>query len=115
MIPVSPAIGVRATVQGNAMLLTWQDQPSGAATDHYRILRGSGPQGGLSCAATPGDSSDDCRLYMDSPGATRTTSFTDHPGRGTWTYRIGIAANWLDDPRLGDIYVVSPAVTVRIP
>ena len=37
------------------------------------------------------------------------------PGAGNWSYRIGVAANWLNDPTLGDVYVVSPPVTVTVP
>jgi hypothetical protein len=32
-----------------------------------------------------------------------------------WTYRIGISANWLDDPHFGDVYVFSRPVTVSVP
>jgi hypothetical protein len=52
---------------------------------------------------------------MESRAAINTTSFVDDPGRGTWTYRIGVSANWLNDLQLGDDYVISPPVTVRIP
>jgi hypothetical protein len=26
-------------------------------------------------------------------------------------YRVGVAANWLNDPALGDVYVISPPVS----
>jgi hypothetical protein len=52
---------------------------------------------------------------MDELVSVRAPSFDDRPGSGTWTYRIGIAANWLNDPSLGDIYTVGPPVTVTIP
>ena len=35
--------------------------------------------------------------------------------RITLSYRIGLAANWLNDTRLGDVYVVSPPVAVTVP
>jgi hypothetical protein len=54
-------------------------------------------------------------LFGDTVDTTKTTSFVDHPGPGTWTYRIGVSANWLDDPKLGDVYVVSRAVPVTVP
>ena len=41
--------------------------------------------------------------------ATKGDSYDDQPGPGTWTYRVGVSANWLDDPRLGDVYVAEPA------
>jgi hypothetical protein len=52
---------------------------------------------------------------MDDVGSSRTTTLDDRPGPGTWTYRIGVAANWLDDPKLGDVYVVSAPVHVTVP
>jgi hypothetical protein len=48
------------------------------------------------------------------PTATRSPSFVDRPGPGHWTYRVGVAANWLNDPTLGDIYVVSQPVSVTV-
>ena len=91
-------------------------EPAAHATGKvfYRVLREKGPVA-VNCAGTPANAANDCRLYMDQKAATRTTSTVDHPGTGTWTYRIGVAANWLDDPSLGDIYVVSPPVTVTVP
>jgi hypothetical protein len=114
-IPVSGKIGVHATAQGDAVQLAWQAQPSSAAAVFYRVFRSNAADGGLACANTPGDASDDCRLFMESRAATKTTSFVDNPGRGTWTYRIGVSANWLNDLELGDDYTVSPPVTVRVP
>ncbi|MEN3310784.1 MAG: hypothetical protein V7645_113 [Actinomycetota bacterium] len=114
-IPVDSTIGARATASGDAVQLDWQAQPSSAADVFYRVFRSSAADGGLACANTPGDTSDDCRLGMDSRAAIKTTSFVDKPGSGTWTYRIGVSANWLNDLQLGDDYVVSPPVTVRVP
>ena len=65
------------------------------------------------CAGTR--AADQCRLYPDLTAATRGTSYVDRPGKGTWTYRIGVSANWLDDERLGDVYVVSRPETVTVP
>ena len=36
-------------------------------------------------------------------------------GKGTWTYRIGVAANYLDDAEGGDVFVVSRPATVKVP
>jgi hypothetical protein len=112
LIPVSGAMEPRAAVLGSEVRISWRARPAGTASEFYRVLRSSTPQGGLFCPGRLGNAADDCEIAMDSPGATRTTSFVDRPGRGTWTYRIGIAANWLDDPRLGDVYVISTPVTI---
>jgi len=66
----------------------------------------------MACAGRLNDTADNCRLFTDEVGVTRATHFVDHPGAGSWTYRIGVAANWLDDFRYGDVYVIGPPVTV---
>jgi hypothetical protein len=57
----------------------------------------------------------DCRLIVDNSFPTRATSLIDSPGKGTWSYRVTVSANWLDDTRLGDVYVVSPPLAVTVP
>src|SRR6185312_11663086 len=47
---------------------------------------------------------DDCELTMQDLGARRSGRFVDKPGPGRWTYRLGLAANWLNDPFYGDVY-----------
>jgi hypothetical protein len=115
LVPVSGAIAPRATVVGDTVRLSWRPQSAGSSGLFYRILRTNWQNGGLSCANVPRHASDDCRLFLDAPAATRTASFSDRPGRGTWTYRVGVSANWLNDPRYGDVYVVSPPVTAIVP
>ena len=114
LIPVSTTVHVNATAAGQAVHLRWRDRAAGTAPGFYRIMRTSNPDGGVGCAGRRNGSSDNCTLYVDPVGTTKGTSFVDHPGRGTWTYRIGIAANWLDDPTLGDVYVVSSPVSVSV-
>jgi hypothetical protein len=46
--------------------------------------------------------------------ATRKLKYVDRPPKGNWSYRIGLAANWLDDPTRGDVLLVSPPVTLRL-
>jgi hypothetical protein len=115
LVPVSASIAPRATVAGDTVRLSWRPQSAGSSGLFYRILRTNRPDGALACAGVSQHASDDCRLYLDAPAATRTASFSDRPGRGTWTYRVGVSANWLNDPRYGDVYVVSPPVTATIP
>jgi hypothetical protein len=114
LIPVSSAIDLRATGKGSAARLSWRPRPTAGGAVFYRVLRTPG-SGGLACGGRLNNSADDCRLFMDAHGATRGTHFVDRPGPGPWTYRIGVAANWLDDFRYGDVYVVSLPVTVRLP
>jgi hypothetical protein len=115
LIPVAPGLIPHATVIGNSVSLSWHGEPPRGAAVFYRVLRAGSVDGGMSCANTPSDASDDCRLFMDAVGATRVSTYVDRPDPGTWTYRIGASANWLDDYAYGDVYVTSPPVTVTVP
>ena len=112
-LPVSAAIAPRATVSGDSVRLSWRDRGTATATEFYRLLRVKGRDGAL-CAGTPGSAPDDCRVFMDLGPTARGTSLVDRPGPGTWSYRVGVAANWVDDPSLGDIYVISTPVTATV-
>jgi hypothetical protein len=115
LIPVSPDLAVAATTDGKVVQLQWRPPSAGRASVFYRVLRTKGPGGGAACAGRLRNSSDNCELYMEDVGSARAPSFDDRPGAGNWSYRIGLAANWLNDTRLGDVYVVSPPVTVTVP
>jgi hypothetical protein len=114
IIPVSAGLRLHASSQGGEVHLTWKpgNEPS-TAKGFYRVLRWNGA--GLFCAGVSNGASNDCQLYTQSVGATRGTSFVDRPAPGTWTYHVGISANWLNDPSLGDVYVISRPVTVTVP
>jgi hypothetical protein len=114
LVPVSGGVGLEASAVNGMVRLSWRDRSASTASAFYRVLRSNRP-GATACAGRLRNAADDCRLYMDLvPKATRSTSYVYRPGPGNWTYRIGVAANWLDDPTLGDIYVVSPPVSVRV-
>jgi hypothetical protein len=113
--PIPVAGHVRASVSGDSVQLTWHGLKPGAARAFYHVLRADTPNGDVGCAGRLNGSSDNCVLSTSSIATTRATTFTDHPGPGTWTYRIGVAANWLNDPALGDIYVVTKPAAIRIP
>jgi hypothetical protein len=114
LVPVSAAVGLKASADGGGVRLSWRSRGSKTASAFYRVLRSNQPRS-TACAGRLRSSADDCRLYMDLvPTATRSPSFVDRPGPGHWTYRVGVAANWLNDPTLGDIYVVSQPVSVTV-
>ena len=115
LVPVAPAVGLAATTEGGVVHLTWRPSSARAASVFYRVLRAKGAGGGAACAGRLRNSSDNCQLYVDDAGSVQTPSFDDRPGPGTWSYRIGVAANWLNDPSLGDVYVVSAPVSAAIP
>jgi hypothetical protein len=115
LLPVTGSVRPQASVSGGDVRLSWNAWHSRPAGVFYRVLR-SYPtlsNGGLGCS---GDvkGANDCRLYMETAGSTKARSFVDRPGRGTWTYRIGVAANWLNDPNFGDVTLLSRPVTVTV-
>lgn len=112
LLPVSGQ--VEARVSGDTVRLSWPDRRPGTAAGFFHILRTHAGRD-VYCGGRVNNADDNCQLYIDDLTTTRATSFVDRPGSGTWTYRIGIAANWADDPKLGDIYVVSAPRTVHVP
>ena len=114
LVPVSAAIEARAVYQDGTVHVSWKARPAGGTSIFYRVLRSS-ETASVFCANTPEHASNDCIVPVGEAGVVRGTAFADRPGQGKWAYRIGVAANWVDDPKLGDIYVVSPPVTLRVP
>jgi len=113
LIPVTGS--VQATAANGRVHLTWRGVKPGTARAFYHVLRSNQPNGDVACAGRVSGSADNCVLYTQSVGTTRASSFNDRPGPGTWTYRIGVAANWLDDPKLGDVYVVTKPARITLP
>jgi hypothetical protein len=113
LIPVSSEFDVHATAADGGVRITWHAQPSSGGKVFYRVLRGKGDD--VLCGGRLNNAADDCHLYAEDVGATRATQLVDHPGRGSWTYHVGVAANWLDDPKLGDVYVLSRPAPVSVP
>jgi hypothetical protein len=111
LIPVSTSIDVHAVRVGDGVRISWRPQRTHGGSLFYRIFRGHEPD--VACGGRLNDAADDCRMYADDVGATRSSTFVDHPPPGAWTYRVGVAANWLNDPKLGDVYVISPPVLPR--
>jgi len=114
LIPVS-SVGLEAADQGGGVSLSWRQQAPTGSSVFYQVLRTQTPGGGVLCAGRSAPASDDCELGANMVTATDVPHVVDHPGRGRWEYRIGVAANWLNDTGLGDVYVVSPPVTVTVP
>jgi hypothetical protein len=109
LIPVEGPLRPVATATAHGVVLHWQDVKPGAADVFYRIYRSRGSA--VDCNAR-GAGAAECMLNASSIGVTRSHTWIDHPPPGRWTYRVGVGANWLDDPRLGDLYLVSPPARV---
>jgi hypothetical protein len=110
LLPVSTALEPRAVAGPNGVTLSWRARPSRAGTVFYRIFRGNQPD--VACGGRLNNAADDCRLYANQVGVTRATTFVDRAPAGTWSYRVGVSANWLNDTSLGDVFVLSTPVTV---
>jgi hypothetical protein len=114
-VPVSSHVTPTASLDGSKVRLAWKSDKPAPGAVFYTVLRTKGANAGVGCAGRLNGAADDCRLYAEAPAATAATSYVDEPGAGTWTYRIGVSANWLDDFKLGDVYVVGKPVTVTVP
>jgi hypothetical protein len=114
VIPVNVDLELRAAVSGKRVVLHWRDGGAAGGPVFYRVWRGPAAAGdGFGCdAAYPGGRQ--CLIGLPEVGVSRTGTFVDRPRRGDWIYRIGVAANWLDDPGYGDVYLVGKPIRVRV-
>jgi hypothetical protein len=112
LVATSRTFGPQAGVNGRSVRLRWNPVRSSAGATTYTIYRRAGPVD-VFCGPIR-NAPDLCTLYADVVGTTRATSFVDHPSHGTWTYRIGMTANWLDDPHAGDVYLFSRRLVVDL-
>jgi hypothetical protein len=115
LVPVSRTAKPHPRVNAGAIELSWKPPGSAGTQMFYRVLRAPKAAGGDVTCGGRQNAADDCQLYMDPVGTTAGTSFVDRPGPGTWSYRIGVSANWLNDFKLGDVYFVSRPITVTVP
>jgi len=113
-IPVDATLRPRAAADGRHVALTWPFGEGGGASVFYAVFRSRGRgSSGVPCLQHPGAA--DCYLRMDRIATVRRAGYVDRVRPGRWTYRVGVAANWIDDTRGGDVLAVSPPrdVTVR--
>ena len=93
--------------------LNWSKPDTGSSRVFYKLFRSPAATDYL--CFTDGSGADRCTLVSVELDTLRKTSAVDRPGPGTWTYRVGAAANWIDDPELGDVFLLSNPVTVTVP
>ncbi len=124
-LPIDDGYRLSATTDDNGFLrLTWPERPREHARPYYVLLRSPSEftfpgtsdvvQDGLRCRSPEGGGSERCSIEMAESGRTRQRFWSERPPTGRWTYRVGVAANWLDDPDQGDILVVSGPLTVDV-
>ena len=113
-IPANVNLGLHAKVDHGRVLLTWRAQHPLGGRVFYWVSRDRAASGnGVSCRNDLG--AETCWLRMTPIAATGGAARYDRPPPGTWVYRVGVAANWLDDPQFGDVYFASEPVVVRVP
>ncbi len=112
-VPVGHGMKLTAATRGKLVSLNWTS-PTKRGTDvFYKLYRSPADTDYLCFSHHPG--ADECPLVSVELHTLRRTSIADRPGSGTWTYRVGAGANWLDDPTLGDVFQLSNPVTVVVP
>lgn len=122
-LPVSGEFSPQARRVEGGYRFSWRRPYGGPVAAYYAVFRqrARAPDPydplvatrGISCrtkAMSPGAA--DCKLVMEKIAVVRATSFLDDPGKGKWTYRIGLLANWHDDPELGDVLMISTPADV---
>jgi hypothetical protein len=91
---------------GNANVLTWKDSTRRAGT-FYRVYRSS-PSRGFSEMVCEPRGVDRCDLRAETLVTTRERRYVDSGPPADAVYRVGVAANWLDDEGRGDVFAISP-------
>jgi hypothetical protein len=105
-------LGLTARRTAGAIALGWRARPSRVATVDYWVLRSA--DANEDCTVlSPGIG--DCAVNGHTVGRVRNPGFTDHPGRGTWIYRVAVAASSNGDPAFGDPVLLSRPVTITVP
>jgi hypothetical protein len=126
-LPIDRGFRPSAAVEGDAVRLSWPPKSGPGVKVFYRVLRGpayaidpisrANPPTveGVKCSRRSGSAASDCILNLTSDvGKTAGLSIVDRPGPGRWTYYVGMASNWLDDPDFGDVLLLSRPVTVAV-
>lgn len=107
LVPVDRRIDVRVTPEGESRIVRWSTRDWNANV-YYRVYRTAAEGVDTDCSATTGAS--DCHLEMLLLDTTREPVFRDGSPPPGAEYRIGVGANWADDPALGDVFAISPPV-----
>ena len=106
LVPVDPEIDVAVTTQGKARMINWRHPPTHGTAVFYRVFR-TLQAGSPDEVCTEGQGAADCHLEMTELTTTRERRFVDGSPPSGARYRIGIAANWQDDPKGGDVLAIS--------
>jgi hypothetical protein len=103
LTPVTSGFDLRIQRARDGSRLTWSSPASKRAAVFYVVFR-SRRVDDTSCSASGGAAT--CALKAVPIATTRHKTFVDRT-RGRWTYRVGAAANWLNDTGHGDVFLLS--------
>jgi hypothetical protein len=121
-VPHDADFGLRIEAAGDRLRLSWDSQAR-ASADHFYVVLGA-PQRywfiqaggyveeGIHCRS--GGGSQKCTVEMTELGRTRDTELEFTAPRGTFTYRVAVAANWRDELDRGDILLLSKPLSVSV-
>ena len=108
-VPVTRGFGLGVDSARGVNTLSWRAPATGSSDVFYVVYRSRGGDG-TSCDHLPGGASY-CSIRARLLGRTRATTFVDEQAPPEATYRVGAAANYRDDPRLGDLLLLSDAAS----
>jgi hypothetical protein len=119
MVPVDGSLEVDVRRRGRRAAVSWRPPSSAGVGVFYRVYRSAPavpapdptlPPGrnGIRCLRRT-TSAADCRLEMRLVAVTRSRSFIDKSPPRSSVYRVGLSANWRDDPNSGDVLLLSRA------
>jgi hypothetical protein len=91
---------------GGSNVLAWKDETSRART-FYRVYRAS-PSRGFPDTICQIQGGRRCELRAETLLTTRDHTYVDQSPPDDAVYRVGVAANWLDDEGRGDVFALSP-------
>lgn len=125
LVPTTVDLGVQATARGHSVTLTWRPPARGGTRPYYRVYAapttwdagiGLPPSVDEITCDPNAQSNAKCRLTPQrNLGPTRLRRLVDRGlAPGSWTYRVAVLANWLDDPSKGDTFMVSKPARVVV-
>ncbi|HET9674300.1 MAG TPA: hypothetical protein VFP31_05760 [Gaiellaceae bacterium] len=122
-IPIDNSFRATVTPVEGGVQLEWPAYVGSHANTFYVVYRspleytfpatGRRVSEGLMCSDTAGGATG-CSLEMTEVGRGRDPRLFDRVPRGRWTYRVAVAANWLDDADQGDTFVVSAPLNISV-
>lgn len=112
LTPVDDSIRVRVETTGAGERITWTTH-SWRGKVFFKVYRSDQRGKDVQCALS---SSVSWSCYLRTKPVYTTasgSSYVDRSGGRGYLYRVGVGTNWLDDPALGDVFAISPAVRAQ--